>query len=187
MRSVEAVKRRVSFADLQRMPDDGNRYELYDGELHVVPAPLPRHQIVAARLYDALAQHQRKHGGLALFAPLDIVLTDFDAVQPDLVYFGAALATQVRLDEYVGFPPDLAIEVLSPSTARIDRGRKRELLARHRLREYWVVDPVIHRVEISVLTSKGSYDPPLVVDGPLLTSPTVPGLSLDLETIFEDL
>ncbi len=53
MRRVEAVKPRVSFADLQRMPDDGNRYELYDGELVVVPSPLLRHQIVAGRLYEA--------------------------------------------------------------------------------------------------------------------------------------
>src|SRR5690242_1329253 len=96
MRRVEAVRPRISFADLQRMPDDGNRYELYDGELWVVPSPLPIHQIVAARLYAALMEHAREHGGVALFAPLDIVFSEYNVVQPDIVYF--APETVARLD-----------------------------------------------------------------------------------------
>src|SRR5687767_5681643 len=63
MRRMEGLKRRVSFADLQRMPDDGNRYELYDGELRVVPSPLPIHQIVVMRLLDVLVEFSRRAGG----------------------------------------------------------------------------------------------------------------------------
>src|SRR6266446_4141714 len=105
IRRVEAVRPPVSFADLQRMPDDGNRYELYDGELWVVPAPLPIHQIVAARLYSALLEHVRQRGGAVLFSPLDIVLSEYDVVQPDVVYFGPE--TTARLDpfEYIRFSP----------------------------------------------------------------------------------
>jgi Uma2 family endonuclease len=88
MRRVEAAKRRVSFADLQRMPDDGNRYELYDGELRVVPAPLPIHQRVAARLHLLLAEYAKSAGGEVFFAPFDIVLTEYDVVEPGLMYFG---------------------------------------------------------------------------------------------------
>jgi len=186
MRRMEAVKRRVSFADLQRMPDDGNRYELYDGELRVVPWPLPRHQIVSARLIEALLEHRRRHGGHVFHPPFDIVLSDYDVVQPDLMYFAPQTAERVRPDEYVRFPPDLAIEILSSSTARFDRGRKRDLLAQHGLREYWVVDPANHRVEVSLLAATG-YGPPRVIDGGVLDSTAIPGLSIDLAVIFEGL
>ena len=186
MRGVEALKRRVSFADLQRMPEDGNRYELHDGELRVVPSPLLRHQVVIARLFEALLEYRRAGGGEVFCAPLDLVLSDYDVVQPDLMYFGGESASRLKLNEFVRFPPDVAIEVLSPSTAAIDRGRKRDLFARYGLREYWVVDPVEHRVEVSVLTAHG-YEAPRVVEQGVLESPTVPGLTIDLGPIFEGL
>jgi Uma2 family endonuclease len=186
MRGVQTVKRRVSFSDLQRMPEDGNRYELYDGELRVVPAPLPRHQIVSRRLFEVLLEHQRRHGGTVFYAPLDIVLSEYDVVQPDLLYFNVETARRVRPDEYVRFPPDLAIEILSPSTEAIDRGRKRDLYARYGVREFWIVDAKAHRIEVSVLTPDG-YRRPRVIAGEGLASPTVAGLIIDLPPIFEGL
>ena len=134
MRRMEAVKPPVSYADLQRMPDDGNRYELYDGELWVVPAPLPRYQRVAQRLFIALSELTARAGGEVFMAPFDIVLSEYNVVQPDVIYFGPESARRIRPDEHVRFPPDAAFEVLSPSTARNDRGRKRTLLARFRVR-----------------------------------------------------
>ena len=87
MTVVKAAPPRVCFADLERWPDDGRRYELYDGEVYVVPSPILLHQIVSARLYLALEKYTRTHGGIVLYAPLDIVLTEFDVVQPDLLLF----------------------------------------------------------------------------------------------------
>src|SRR2546426_853470 len=78
---------RVSFADLEQWPEDGRRYELYDGEVYVVPSPLPLHQVVSAHLHLALTDYVRERGGAVLYAPLDIVLTDYDVVQPDLLLF----------------------------------------------------------------------------------------------------
>jgi Uma2 family endonuclease len=85
MRRVEAVKRPVSYADLQRMPDDGNRYELYDGELWVVPSPLPIHQIVSRRLFVALFEWTSRRGGEVFYAPFDVVFSEYNVVQPDLI------------------------------------------------------------------------------------------------------
>jgi Uma2 family endonuclease len=184
MRRVEALKHRVSFAELQRMPDDGNRYELYDGELRVVPSPLPRHQIISIRLVEALIEHRRRHGGLVLTAPFDIVLSAHDVVQPDLVYFGPDTAGSIRPDEPVHVVPDLAIEILSPSTARIDRGCKRDLLAQYGLREYWVVDPHARRIEVSVLED-GGYRAPRIIEHGLCESPGVPGLTINLTSLFD--
>jgi Uma2 family endonuclease len=186
MRRVEAVKPRVSFADLQRMPDDGNRYELYDGELRVVPSPLPIHQRVVQRLLIALVDCSRTIGGEAFHAPFDIVLSEFDVVQPDIIYFGSAAAGRIRLREHVRFRPDLAIEVLSPSTARIDRGRKRELLARYGVPEYWIVDPDARQIDIWVLTGAEYKDPRIIRSG-RYESPTLPGLMIDVEPLFAGL
>ena len=92
MSGVTVAHPRVSFADLEQWPEDGRRYELYDGEVYVVPSPIPLHQMVSARLHPVLEEYTRAHGGVVLYAPLDIVLTDFDVVQPDLLLFTRAVS-----------------------------------------------------------------------------------------------
>jgi Uma2 family endonuclease len=148
MAAMQAHARRVSYADLEAWPDDGRRYELYDGEVFVVPSPLPVHQIAAARLHLLLHEYFHERGGIVLFAPLDIVLTEYDVVQPDLLVFGPQRARLVNPKKVTREPPDLAVEILSPATARNDRGRKMQLLARHGVKEYWLFDPEVPRLEI---------------------------------------
>ena len=148
MTGVKAAHPRVSFADLEQWPEDGRRYELYDGEVYVVPSPLPLHQVVSARLYDVLSDYARAHGGIVLYAPLDIVLTEHDVVQPDLLFFTRKRQRLINLRKVTRSAPDLAIEILSPSTASNDRGRKMPLLARHGVQEYWLVDPDAVRIEV---------------------------------------
>src|SRR5438034_2130326 len=87
MAGVKAAVPRVSYADMERWPEDGRRYELYDGEVFEIPSPLPIHQVVLGRLHLALSGYVRAHGGVVVFAPLDIVLTEYDVVQPDLLLF----------------------------------------------------------------------------------------------------
>jgi len=154
MTGVQAAIPRVSFADLERWPEDGRRYELYDGEVYVVPSPIPLHQIVSARLYLALEEHTRAYGGVVLYAPLDIVLTDFDVVQPDLVLFTRDRQHLIDPRKVIHHAPDLAIEILSPSTSANDRGRKMQLLARHSVKEYWLVDPDGAAIEVYRLSGE---------------------------------
>ena len=68
MSAMRAAHQRVSFSDLEQWPEDGRRYELYDGEVFEVPSPILLHQIVAARLYDALRDYTRQHGRIVRFA-----------------------------------------------------------------------------------------------------------------------
>src|SRR6186997_666002 len=77
---------RVTFAELARWPDDGRQYELYDGEVIVVPSPFPRHQQVALRVWHLLEDYAEARGDLALASPIDIVLSRHNVVQPDVVY-----------------------------------------------------------------------------------------------------
>src|SRR5437870_9045693 len=179
MRRVDAVKRPVSFADLQRMPDDEKRYELYDGELRVVPSPMPRHQRVAQRLFIELYELAARSGGEVFMAPFDIVLSEYNVVQPDVIYFAPESARRIRPDEHVRFPPDTAFEVLSPSTARNDRGQERDLMARYRVPEDWEIDPKERSIEISRLSDIG-YGTQLVISGGPSTSSIISGFELDL-------
>ncbi len=145
------AQRIVTYADLQQWPDDGRQYELYDGEVIEIPAPFPRHQIVIQRLEQELLAYAREHGGIVLQAPLDIVFSEVTVLQPDLVFFDASRAHLLRLDEATRHAPDLAVEVLSPSTEARDRGRKMTIFARYGVKELWIVDPHAATIEIYAL------------------------------------
>jgi Uma2 family endonuclease len=92
----------------------------------------------------------------------------------------------VRPDEYIRVAPDLAIEVISPSTKNLDRLRKRDLYGTFAVPEYWVADPREHCIEISVLKSRRYGDPRIVRDG-VAASATLPELAIDLAVVFQGL
>ena len=168
----------MSFADVEQWPEDGRRYELYDGEVYVVPSPLPLHQVVSARLYDVLRDHARAHGGIVLYAPLDIVLTEYDVVQPDLLFFTRERQDAINLRKVTRHAPDLAIEILSPSTASNDRGRKLKLLARHGVKEYWLVDPDGINIEVYALSGEQFLLADTATGTEAVRSPLLPTLEL---------
>jgi Uma2 family endonuclease len=123
-------------ADLDRMPDDGRRHELIDGVLLVTPAPVPRHQFVSAAMYRTL--FAACPPGLAvLYAPVDVVLADDTVVEPDLL----VAPRDAFSDRDLPGPPLLAVEILSPSTRRIDLMLKFSRYEAAGCQAYWVVDP----------------------------------------------
>ncbi|GAA1687770.1 Uma2 family endonuclease [Kribbella yunnanensis] len=126
----------VTRADLDQMPDDGHRYELIDGILLVSPAPTIRHQIVASNLNDVLKQACPPEL-LVLFAPVDVVLAADTVLQPDLVVASRDAFT----DRDLPMAPLLAVEVLSPSTRRVDLMLKWSRLEAAGCACYWAVDP----------------------------------------------
>lgn len=156
MAPMPIVEARVGYADLLDMPDDGRRYEIHGGELVVVPSPLPRHQMAVQSVFLLLEGHARDTGGIALLAPLDIVLDEFHVVQPDIVFFRAERRNLVQPDAVTRHPPDIAVEVLSPSTAAVDRGRKMRIFATYGVPEYWIVDPLRKRIDVHALED-GAY------------------------------
>jgi Uma2 family endonuclease len=156
MAPVKIVRPRVSYADLERAPEDGRRYELYDGEVYVVPAPIPLHQVVQYNVAEALRAICHQHGGFAVGSPIDIVLSEYDVVQPDVIFFVPSRAHLVDLHSAIRHAPDLCVEILSPSTEATDRGRKLQMFARYGVREYWIVDPVARSIEVHRLEA-GSY------------------------------
>ena len=151
MASMQSVQPRVGYTDLLDMPEDGRRHEIHGGELVVVPSPLPLHQLAVLAVVRLFDDYIAERGGLVLTAPLDIVLDEFDVVQPDVVFFRAERRHLVRPDTVTRHAPDVVVEVLSPSTASTDRGRKKRLFARYGVPEYWIVDPLTGRIEVHAL------------------------------------
>ena len=184
MAAMDAIRPRVSYAVFERAPEDGRRYEIYDGEVFVVPSPLPFHQLVAQNLEDMFRAWVRRHGGIVLISPIDIVLSEYDVVQPDLVFFTPARQHLVRLKQAIRVPPDIAVEILSPSTAATDRGRKMQLLARYGVPEYWLVDPDARTVEAYRLRG-GIYGLVQSASGAdAVRSVEAPGLECPLAELF---
>jgi Uma2 family endonuclease len=143
-----------SVADLADLPDDGNRYEVIDGELHVTPAPTWDHQRAVARLDRLLAPYvERERLGDVLIAPADVIFSPKRGVQPDL--FVAPLVDGKRPRSFKEAERLLlAVEALSPSTARWDRVKKRRLYRDERVPEYWIVDLEARLIERSTPASE---------------------------------
>jgi Uma2 family endonuclease len=187
MASVEAAHSHVTYADLERWPDDGKQYELYDGEVRVVPAPSNLHQVVQANLLEVLAEYRKTRGGRVLSSPLDIVFREDTVLQPDITFLTGPTFRLLQMHKPIRFAPDLVVEILSPSTAKWDRIKKYGVYARHGVAEYWIVDPGNETVEIFALRD-GVYE--LAASGHKpgqLTSATLPGLVLELERVFSTL
>ena len=141
-RGVSGERALLTYRDYAALPNDGRRYELHDGELSVTPAPGTRHQRVIGALHVLLRAHVEAHRlGEVFLSPVDCILSDTTVVEPDLVYLDPARANLVT-ERAIEGPPTLVVEILSPSTTTIDRGRKRDLYARHQIPYYWIIDPV---------------------------------------------
>jgi len=161
--------------DYEQLPDEP-RCELIYGRFYVTPSPTLRHQSVAAFLLERLVRFARQAGGLALAAPLDTHLAHHTAVQPDLLYISPERMGVAR--RWVEGAPDLAVEVLSPSTTRKDRGEKLRAYAEFGVREYWIVDPAAGQIEF-LLNRGGRFEVAVAFDG-RYRSEALPGLALDL-------
>ena len=177
-----AVK--LTYEDYCAAPAD-KRYELLDGELIMVPAPNLKHQQVQVRLGQCLWRFIRDHKlGEMFYAPCDVVLSDNDIVQPDLLFVSREREHLLSGGKNVQGAPDLAVEILSPSSAEQDRGKKRVLYGQHGVTEYWLVDPIaetvtIHRQRGGVLAATHTFG-----RGQTLRSPLFAGLELHLDDIF---
>ncbi|MBI2565653.1 MAG: Uma2 family endonuclease [Candidatus Schekmanbacteria bacterium] len=185
--SIPAGPRPLTYDDYAELPDDGNRYELIDGEIFVTPAPVPRHQIVSRNLEWTLYAYVRERAlGEVLYAPIDVVLdpaAKTQIVQPDLVYISKE-NLRIIGEKYIEGPPDLIVEIFSPRTRRRDVRVKSELYARYGVASYWLVDPDIDRIEVLELAA-GRYEEKARADCPAVLRPArFPGLEISLADVF---
>lgn len=170
-------------------PDETHeRHELIDGEHFVTAHPVTRHQQLVGRLWFEIELYLRAHPntGQAFGVPLDVVLSPYDVVAPDLILIADDQA-DILTDMNVQGPPALVVEVLSPSTRKRDTGIKRRLFDRAGVREYWIVDGKMNRIEIHRRQAGGSLARAAELKaeaGDVLTTPILPGLELQLAVLL---
>jgi Uma2 family endonuclease len=177
---------RLTYEDLLRLPDDDQRHELIDGVHYVMSSPVLRHQRVVRRLGLSIGNHVDATGcGEVFFVAVDVVLSPYDVVVPDLV-FVAPEHSHLLQEKNIPGPPDLAAEVLSPSTRHKDRVLKRRLFERERVREYWILDAERNTVRVNLLGPAG-YGEGVELSaaaGDALKTNLLPGWSLALAALF---
>jgi Uma2 family endonuclease len=178
---------KLTYEDYLLFPDDGLRHEIIEGEHYVTPSPATRHQRILLNLSYLMQAYLEGHPvGEIFFAPFDVLLSEFNVFVPDLIYLSRERSHLLTSKNLQG-PPDLAVEILSPSTRSRDLRLKRDVYARTGVQEYWVIDPdddsvTVHRARPS---PSATFDEPVRYDrNAVLTTPLLPGLSLALERVL---
>jgi Uma2 family endonuclease len=186
--SADRPDLKLTYDDYLTFPDDGKRHEIIDGEHFVTPAPNLKHQAVSGNLFFALRAFLEMHPLGRLFAaPADVILSDIDVVEPDLLFISNARLDRMTRANIQG-APDLVIEILSPGTRKTDEVTKRKRYEHFDVLEYWIVDPELETVKVLRRTEKGLERVAELSneeDGRLAT-PLLPGLSIPLARIFAD-
>jgi Uma2 family endonuclease len=180
---------KLTYDDFLLFPDDGNRHELIDGEHQVTPSPNVEHQRIVSRLCWTVQSYLEAHPiGEIFCAPLDIVFSPHDVVEPDLFYISHERARRVLTPQHARGAPELVIEIASKGTRKRDETIKRRLYERDGVSEYWVVDPELDAIRVyrragdrfdraNELTSERND---------MLTTPLLPGLEILLTRIFAE-
>ena len=183
----DTARRKLTYEDYVLFPEDGQRHEILDGEHYVMPAPSRSHQRSSRKLCLKLTLFVDEHGlGEVFYAPFDVLLSQYDIAQPDLLFISNerwAILTEANVQG----APDLLIEILSDSTRRLDETLKRDRYERFGVLEYWLVDSVRRTVRVYRCSGAG-FGAPLdlsAVAGDLLTTPLLPGLEIRVSEIFE--
>jgi len=172
-----------TYEDLFALPDDGKRYEIIEGELYEMPAPGSAHALAIMNLLQMLFPSVAKFGGQLLTAPLDVFFAGANPVQPDiLVILPGSLARVVPRG--VEGPPDLLIEVISPSNRVHDVFTKRALYARAGIREYWIVDPEARTLDILTLDRDAFHLAVKAAGSEMPISPLLGQLSVAVDDLF---
>ncbi len=184
--AIQSGVKTYTVDDYMALTDEYPRYELLEGELIEMVSPTSRHQIISANLFAILDPFCRaRRLGRVLTAPLDVILSRRIVVQPDLIFIAKARRKELIQERIVG-APDLLVEILSPTSSQRDLNQKRKLYARHGVQEYWIVDPEDATLEVQRLQGKVLSTMALFETGQKLTSPTFPGLELDVAQVFAE-
>lgn len=184
--AVYPLTARLTYEDYCAWPEDGRRHEIVDGEHYVRPSPKRKHQAVSVALTALLHSFARQNRlGQVFAAPFDVLFSDVDVVQPDLVFVAAGNAEIVTEDNIQG-APDLVVEILSESSRKYDLVTKRKLYERFGVREFWVLDPLLETATVYRLED-GAFRrlPELSAEAEdTLSTPLLPGLVLPLTSLF---
>jgi Uma2 family endonuclease len=188
VRAASSTAVKLTYDDFVHFPDDGQRHELIDGEHYVTPSPNTTHQRVVGTLHWLIRSYLETHPiGQIFLAPYDVVFSQFDVVEPDLLYLSNERAAQVLTPLHAKGVPELVIEIGSQGTRKRDETIKRRLYERAGVSEYWIVDPTTEAVRLYAREGDRFAQPVELsrAAGDVVTTPLLPGLTLPLGRIFK--
>ena len=175
----------LTYEDYLTFPDsDGIKKEIIEGELFMSPAPAIKHQLILkkiSRIFDDFVI--KKDLGIVLFAPCDVIFSDINIMQPDILFISKdnyRILTELNIKG----APDLLVEILSPSSIDTDRIYKKRIYERFGVKEYWIVDPDTETIEIWVLKNKMFQLTSKATKEQIITSQLLEGLQIDILVIF---
>lgn len=179
---------RWTSGDLERMPDDGNRYEIIDGELYMSKQPHTNHQDVCGEIFGELRDWNKQNQlGRAYFAP-GIIFAEDDDVAPDVIWISNdRLATSLWDDGKFHDAPELVVEVLSPGSVneRRDREAKLQLYSRRGVSEYWIVNWRLRTIDVYRRDQAQLHYVARLFETDSLESPLLPGFSCTVASLFD--
>lgn len=179
---------KFTYEDYLLFPEDGRRHELIAGDHYVTPAPNTKHQRVIVNLGNILFNFVKGNRFSTVFyAPCDVIFSDLDVVQPDILYISAK-RQHIITEKNIQGAPDLVIEVLSDASRRTDELIKKKLYEQYGVAEYWIVDPLLESLKIYRRSATGEYAKAVEYEpqstDPIHT-PLLPGFEVLLAQIFE--
>jgi Uma2 family endonuclease len=179
---------RSTLADYRALDvDDNFYYELINGELVKKSAPSPRHQGIAFDVAFMMKQYcvTNNLGGRVFVAPVDVIVDDYSAPQPDVLFISKLRLDIITNDGVMG-APDIVMEVLSPSSIKRDRNDKRKLYQRVGVPEYWILDPQNRSIEVYALTPEGYDITSFAAEQGSVQSGVLTGFSVDVQAIMTE-
>lgn len=184
---VAKIEPLMTVDDLEAMPEDGNRYEVIEGELFVSRAPGLPHQLVITNIIGCFLRYLDGNPIGRIVTTPGLILSKYSGVIPDLVFYSHARGKEIIADNRLNAAPEIVIEILSPGRENISRDRiaKRQLYAKHGVSEYWIVDSENRSIEIYRLTGPSLDLLTVLRNDDEITSPVLPGFNCPLAKIFE--
>ncbi len=177
-----ATSTKLTYEDYCLLPDDGRRHEIIDGEHYVNPSPNTRHQRISRKIALAIATFaEPRRLGEVFYAPFDVVLSDINIVEPDILYVSAG-RRHIITDANIQGAPDLVVEILSAGNRKYDEVVKFKVYDALGVSEYWIVDPDQETVKIYRQSTAGYKQAPA---GDVITTPIIPGFELPIREIFD--
>ena len=181
----EAGRGHFTYEDLLHTPDDGKRYEVLEGDLTVSPSPRTKHQRTVTMVFEVLLKATRTGHGEAFPAPFDVVFSEHDVTEPDLLFVTKERKDIITEDNIQG-APDLVVEIISEGSRKRDVITKRGIYERYGVRFYWLVAPEEETVRVFELKD-GAYEEPVTLKaGQQLGCALFPGVTQDVGQLFAE-
>lgn len=179
----------LTVADLEAMPDDENRYELFEGELFVSRSPSLSHQRVLINLATLIKIYLEQNPIGEVLPTPGVIFDNFNSAIPDIVFISNQQVNNVGAEPHIHEAPELAIEIVSPGkeNARRDREMKRQIYGKFGVKEYWIADPESRTLEIYRLKKRTLAPIATLAGEDEITSPVLPGSRCKINQVFGSL